>query len=676
MPATTARRRARTAATAAALLLLHVLLYGSAAWAQQPLRVGVYQNPPKVDVTAAGGGRGIFVDVLEAVAREERWTLQYVPGSFSDGLQRLQRGELDLLADVAITPARQELMAFHAEPVLHSWSQVYARAGSGIRTILDLSGKRVAVLDGSVQQSFFAQTAASFGVRPELVPFVDYRGALRAVQEGRADALVTNPFHGNQHVAKAGLEDTAIIFSPSRLFFAAPKAGNPAILAAIDRHLRAYKADAGSPYFRSLQRWTSYERQSALPWWFKWAVAAGTTLLALALGWALTLHRATARLRAAEAVQRQLAEGLARIFDRSLDVICVLDARLRFVRVSKASVPLLGYEPGEMEGRSALEFLPPGDRGQALEGFRRIQDGATPQLLESRALRKDGSIAHMVWAVAWSRAQGELYCVARDESERRALLGRLEARTLQLQRANEDLQTFAQSVSHDLRAPLAAITGFVGKVLRDGGPPLAAGARSLLERAVAAACRMEGLIDDLLRLARVADQDVHLQDCDLSAIAREVADALQQARPRPVRVVVEPGLQACADQRLLRIALENLLENAWKFTARVPAPEIAFGREPGQDGQDVFYVRDNGAGFPMEYADKLFAPFQRLHSGAEFEGTGIGLSIVHKVVTRHGGRIWAHGAPGQGAVFRFTLPRAPAAAAGAAAPSRGGSPPS
>lgn len=657
------------------LFLVLALCGGGTASAQPALRVGVYQNPPKVDVVGTGGAQGIFVDLLDAIARDEGWTVQYVPGTFSEGLGRLERGELDLMTDVAITQARQAVLAFHAEPVLHSWSQVYGRPDSGIRNILDLAGKRVAVLDGSVQQSFLVQTAASFGVRPELVPFTDYRGALRAVREGRADALVTNVFHGNQHAAAAGLEDTAIIFSPTRLFFAAPAGRDRAVLAAIDRRLRAYKADPDSVYFRSLQRWTSFGRPAALPWWFKWAVATGAALLALALGWALTLRRATVRLRAAENVQRQLAEGLARIFDRSLDVICVLDARLHFVRVSKASVPLLGYEPGELEGRSALEFLPPADRGKALEGFRRIFDGASPQLLESRALRKDGSVAHMVWSVAWSRAQGELYCVARDESERRQLLRRLQARTEELQRANEDLQTFAQSVSHDLRAPLAAITGFVGKVLRGGPMQLAEGSRSLLERALAAGARMERLIEDLLRLARLAEQGIQLQDCDLSALAHEVTDALRHSRPRPVRVAIEPGLRALADQRLLRIALENLLDNAWKFTAHVPQPEIAFGHETGEHGEHVFYVRDNGAGFPMQYADKLFAPFQRLHSREEFEGTGIGLSIVHKVVTRHGGRIWAQSAPGQGAVFRFTLPGGAAGAGGAAAPaSRGGSP--
>jgi len=660
----------------AALLLLVLLFSGGPAWAQQKLRIGVYQNPPKIDYRDQRA-QGIFVDVIEAIAREEGWTLEYVPGSFAEGLARAERGEIDLMSDVAITPGRGAVLAFHQEPVLHSWSQVYARRGSGIRNILDLAGKRVAVLEGSVQQTFLVQMAASFGVQPFVTSFQDYQGAFRAVEDGRADAVVTNPYHGSRQAAAMGLEDTAIVFAPSRLFFAAPKDGRAAVLAAIDRHLRAYKADAGSAYFDSLRHWTSPERPVALPWWFKWAALAGVTVLALCLAWALTLHRAAVRLRAAERLQRQLAEGLARIYDRSLDVICVLDARLRFAQVSKACVQLFGYQPDELKGRSALDFLPPEDRGKALEGFRRILDGAPPQLLESRAVRKDGSVANMVWSIAWSRAQGELYCIARDETERRRLHSRLEARTQQLQRANDDLQAFAQSVSHDLRSPLAAIGGFVGKVLRDSGHQLAADSRSRLQRVLDAVARMEQLIEDLMRLARLAEEGVNRRATDLSAVSADVADALRQAHPqRQVAVAIEPGMTVNADPRLLRVAVENLLDNAWKFTARTPAPTVTVGRESGAGGEDVFYVRDNGAGFPMEYADKLFAPFRRLHSREEFEGSGIGLSIVHRIVTRHGGRVWAEGAPGQGAVFRFTLGDGGAPASAPAALTRGGSPPS
>ncbi|HWI80522.1 ATP-binding protein [Ramlibacter sp.] len=635
------------------VLLLFQLLWPAAA--AQKVRVGIYQNPPKLGYSAAGQPQGIFVDVIAAVAAREGWTIEYVPGTFAEGLARLRSGEIDLMPDVARTAARERLFDFAQEPVLHSWSQVYARPGSGIRTILDLSNKRVAVLEGSVQQDFFLQMASSFGVRAVLESWPDYDSALRAVAEQRADAVVTNNFHGRVSAPAAGLVDTAIIFAPASLFFAGRHGVDPALLQAIDRTLRALKADPRSAYYQSLERWTSAARAPSLPPWFKWAALAALVLLAVCVAWALTLRQAAARLRDSERRQRQLAEGLARIFDRSLDVICVLDADLNFVRVSQASRTLWGYQPEELRGRSCLEVVPPTDHQVTVGALMRIMGGMPAQSLPARAIRKDGSMRHVLWSAVWSEAQGEMYCVARDDTERRQLITSLKTRTAELQRANEDLQAFGQSVSHDLRAPLAAIAGFVGKVARDNRERLPAPSMALLDRVLAAARRMEQLIEDLLRLARLAEQGVHRRPCDLSALAADIGDGLRQAKsPSQVRLSIDPGMEVEADPRLLRIALENLMENAWKFTSRTADAAVAVGRER-LGGEEVFYVRDNGAGFAMEHAARLFTPFQRLHGRDEFDGTGIGLSIVHRIVTRHGGRIWADAAPGQGATFRFTL---------------------
>lgn len=276
-------------------------------------------------------------------------------------------------------------------------------------------------------------------------------------------------------------------------------------------------------------------------------------------------------------------------------------------------------------------------------------------MLEGRALRRDGSVAYLVWSAVWSDAQSEMYCVARDDTERRSLVSRLRARTLELQLANEDLQTFSRSVSHDLRAPVSAISGFVAKVVRDSSAEMSERSRALLARVLGAAARMDQLIEDLLRLARVSEPGVHRRSFDLAPMASEVAQWLREGSARgDVEFAVAPDLLVCADPQLVRIALENLIGNAWKFSARKPRPRITLGRET-QQGEEIFFVRDNGAGFDMEHVSKIFEPFQRLHSSDEFEGTGIGLSIVQRVIARHGGRTWAAGKPGQGAVFRFTL---------------------
>jgi signal transduction histidine kinase len=221
--------------------------------------------------------------------------------------------------------------------------------------------------------------------------------------------------------------------------------------------------------------------------------------------------------------------------------------------------------------------------------------------------------------------------------------------------ANTELDAFAYSVSHDLRAPLRSIDGFSQILLEDYAAQLDEAARESLQRVRAASQRMGTLIDDLLKLARVTRAEIRTEDVDLSGMARDIVADLQRSTPeRQIEFVIAPGLKTRGDTRLLRVALDNLLRNSWKYTAKQPAPRVEF-RSADANGGKAFIVRDNGAGFDMKYADKLFGVFQRLHSAADFEGTGIGLATVRRIINRHGGRIWAEGAVDQGATFYFTL---------------------
>jgi len=221
--------------------------------------------------------------------------------------------------------------------------------------------------------------------------------------------------------------------------------------------------------------------------------------------------------------------------------------------------------------------------------------------------------------------------------------------------ANAELDAFAYSVSHDLRAPLRSIDGFSQVLLEDYAGTLDEAGRDSLRRVRAASQRMATLIDDLLKLARVTRAEMRTEVVDLSGMAGDIAAELQRTAPeRQVEVAIAPGLTARGDSRLLRVALDNLLRNSWKYPANQARPRIEIGSAEG-NGSRVFMVRDNGAGFDMQYADKLFGVFQRLHSAAEFEGTGVGLATVRRIITRHGGRIWAEGAVDQGATFYFTL---------------------
>ncbi|MGH7843779.1 MAG: sensor histidine kinase [Candidatus Binatia bacterium] len=227
----------------------------------------------------------------------------------------------------------------------------------------------------------------------------------------------------------------------------------------------------------------------------------------------------------------------------------------------------------------------------------------------------------------------------------------------ELRAANKELEAFSSSVSHDLRAPLRTLTGFAKILLEDYGDRLDNPARNYLERMCLAALRMEQLIDDLLELSRVGRSEMRHETIDLSRLAQVITSELQEsAKSREIELTLEPGLKAEGDPRLLRIAMENLFSNAWKFTGRTSRARIEFGATD-EDGVIAYFIRDNGAGFDMAYADRLFGPFQRLHNAADYPGTGIGLATVQRIVQRHGGKVWAESGLGKGATFYFTLPK-------------------
>ena len=241
---------------------------------------------------------------------------------------------------------------------------------------------------------------------------------------------------------------------------------------------------------------------------------------------------------------------------------------------------------------------------------------------------------------------------ARELAETRAQL------VSELEKKNKELEAFSYSVSHDLRAPLRTIDGFSRMLQEDYGNELHGQAKEYLDTVCASALRMNELIDGMLDLSRVGRAEMNRVTVDLSEIARAVVAELRKSEPgRDVHCEIAQGMLVQADSRLMRIALDNLLGNAWKFTSKVSPAKIQFRAEL-REGELVYMVGDNGSGFDMKYANKLFNPFQRLHSEAEFSGTGIGLATVHRVVDRHGGRIWADGRVGVGATLYFTLPAA------------------
>jgi light-regulated signal transduction histidine kinase (bacteriophytochrome) len=249
----------------------------------------------------------------------------------------------------------------------------------------------------------------------------------------------------------------------------------------------------------------------------------------------------------------------------------------------------------------------------------------------------------------------ELRLIEAQLAEREKAEREITERAIALEAANKELEAFSYSVSHDLRSPLRSIDGFSQALLEDYANQLDDTGRDYLKRVRAASQRMAQLIDDLLQLSRLTRKEMQRGDVNLSAIAKSIAAELKQNYPdRQTEITIGDHLVANGDEKLLHVMLENLLGNAWKFTGKKPDAQIEFNAI-SNNGSSVYYVKDNGAGFDMEYADKLFGAFQRLHGANEFEGTGIGLANVQRIVHRHGGKVWAEGAVDQGATFYFTL---------------------
>jgi hypothetical protein len=381
--------------------------------------------------------------------------------------------------------------------------------------------------------------------------------------------------------------------------------------------------------------------------------------------------RTRAERNQALAVLTQRTAQFEAMFNSIPDAVVFADIERRIVLNNPAVHTMFGYSDAELLGHTT-EMLYADPQEFADQGKKRFRRGGNTArgAYEVRYKRKDGSV---FWTESLGAqvkdAQGNhlgYIGIFRDITQRhqaektiRRLNAQLEQRvrerTAQLEAANQELESFSYSVSHDLRAPLRSIDGFAHALEEDYVKQLDDTARDYLQRVRKATQRMGLLIDDMLNLSRVARAPLHRETLDISRLAREIIDDLKQAEPqRLVNVIIESDLQASADPVLFRAALQNLLDNAWKYTRHTSEAKIEFATTIQQDAR-CFYIRDNGAGFDMQYANKLFAPFQRLHPVQDFEGTGIGLATVARIINRHGGSIWANSAVDSGATFYFTL---------------------
>lgn len=687
------RRCRALAATLAVVLVaaafaLPPLLPATASAAGRTVRVGIYDNEPKEFLDKDGKPAGIFVDLMKEIAAQEGWTLVWVPGTFSAGLSELASGTIDVMPDVAYTAERDKSYDFHKTPVVESWSYVYAAPGRNIERVSQLAGKRVAVLKGSIQEIVFKQMTDSFGMRLQLVPVDSLKEAFRLASIGNCDAAIANYYFGDYFYKSYRLQKTPIVFNPSPAYYVVAQGRNADILRAIDRHLGVWIQQPDSVYYTILSRYTATEKPAAYGY-ILWALGiiggllAIATVIILLLRWQVGvrtrhLDTALAELRESEAKYRRLVEG-------SPDMVYSVSDKRGGLYHSRRVEAVLGYTPEYLAEHPFywVERIHPDDRaavdaaleaakhGEPVDMEYRIMDAAGQwHWLRDRSIGSypegDEIVSEGVATDITARKLAEeakaaltvenarLYEEVRRDAE--TLRERVAERTAQLEEANRELEAFSYSVSHDLRAPLRHISGYVDLLVSRSQGELTEKTRHYLDSIAEASHQMGVLIDDLLAFSRTSRTELRMGDVDMDAsVQHAIASLRDDVAGREIEWTVPPLPKVFGDMATLQQVWGNLLDNAVKYTRGRSPATIEIGSEERPD-ETEFWVRDNGAGFDMRYAGKLFGVFQRLHSSDQFEGTGVGLANVRRIVERHGGRTWAEAEPDKGATIHFSIP--------------------
>ncbi len=660
----------KTNLAAAGVLIALMSLAAAPAVAQDDrptVRVGVFSVEPIVFLDEDGRPQGVYVDLIEAVAEQERWRLLYVPGTWNEGLERLKAGRIDLMTSVSYAVDRLGSIAYGSQPVMMIWGQVYTRPESGVQSVLDLDGREVALAAGDINGENFRMLVGKFGLDCRFREVATHDEVFRMIARGQVSAGVVPNVFGYGHARAAGLVGTSIIFDPLPTHFAAPLGQGTQLLTAIDRHLAAWKQDESSVYYAILDQWLGGNREGTggVPPWL-----AG--LLASVIGLVLLLTLSNRILnRKFRARTRQLRESEAKlrtIFDQSFQFIGLLDPQGRVLDVNRTALDFAGVEPGDVTGRFFWDTVWWSHSPEAGDTAREaVAAAAAGGMFRGRTTHFDAS--------------GELhdvdFCVKniRDEAGRVALLvaeghdvteiQRLEANLRQAQRL-EAVGTLAAGIAHDFNNILSAIFGYteLAQLRIKGDRPT----EECLEEVLRGAERARELVQQILAFGRRSEQKRRPM-----AMGPVVQEALRLIRASvPSTITIEENIRPCdqilGDPAQVHQVVMNLCTNAYQAMEsgagrlRVSLrqvkdmPQVPAGRGelPPATGYVLLEVADTGQGMDPATLDKIFEPYFTTKEPGK--GTGLGLAMVHGIVKDCQGVIEVASSPGRGSTFRVILP--------------------
>lgn len=668
------------------LLLPFLLVATCLVQAQQPIKVGVYNFSPLVFMDEQRQVKGLYVDVLEWVAKQEGWSLQYVNGSWAQNLERLENGEVDLLMSIGSSEERLKKFDFTQQHLFLDWGLVYRQKGATIDTLFDLRGKSIGVLKGSIYTTEFKKLLGQFGIEAKFVEKDEYAEVFKALAARELDAGINANVSGSNLEGEYDIERTNILFAPIKLRFAVKKDTHGELMTTLDRHFQVLYADKTSVYYELYQKWFGLSAKAArVPTWILWTLAGLAAAVSLLFGVSMLL-KAQVRRKTAELV------GTKNYYEQILLAspvgITTYNAAGQCLTSNAQAVRMFGSPQEQILHQNFRE----------LESWKQsgLLQSAEVALATGHITRNehhlDASFGRDVWIDAiFARfmadgqphlvqiatditglKQGEAKLLRVSEALRdvnETLEARITDRTAQLEtsnaalaastedlaRSNQELEQFAYVASHDLQEPLRMVVGFVQLLEKRLAGKLDAETTEFMAFAVDGALRMQRLIQDILSYSRVNSRAAPLEQVDSAAALQEALMLLsKQISSSGAQITAHDLPVVSADHTQMVQLFQNLLGNAIKFCENgAPRIEVLAQRH---GAQWRFTVTDNGIGIAPEYRDRVFGIFQRLHTRHEYEGTGIGLAICKRIVQRYGGQIGVLPAPEAGSAFWFTLP--------------------
>lgn len=630
------------------------------------VRVGIYENKPKIYTDETGAAAGIFAAILAEIARQEKWQVTYVPCTWFECLESLKNGRIDLMPDVAFSAERDDPLDFHAEEVVCSWSTVYAKNREHMNTVSDLNGRRIAVLKGSIQQTFLEQLARGFGFRITFIEAESFEEAYLLAAAGTADAVVSNHLFGDYFHQQYGLAKTPIVFNPVSLYFATASGANPDLLAAIDHNLKAMKSEPGSAYYRTLQRWMEKPPQVLVPPYLLWIISGISGLLILALAFILLLRwQLGVRTRHLADANKMLSDSEKKfrdLFHHHAAVKLLIDPDTgNIVEANEAAEKFYGWPRERLRQMriTDINILSPEQVKAEMEKAKNMQRIH----FEFRHRLADGSIRDV--AVFSSRIDMEgkilLHSIIHDITAHR----HLEDQLRQAQKM-ESVGRLAGGVAHDYNNMLSVILGYTELALdrTDPANPL----HDYLKEILNAARRSADITRQLLAFAR--KQTVNPKALDLNETVEGMLKMLRRLIGEDIDLAWLPTIDLWPvkiDPGQVDQILANLCVNARDAIADVgkitiETHNVTFDEAYCAEHADfvpgefvLLAISDDGCGMDKEMLAHVFEPFFTTKDVGK--GTGLGLATAYGIVKQNNGFINVYSEPGKGTAFRIYLPR-------------------